>query len=71
MVLVRPFLLTARRGARTSVYLASSPEVANVTGQYFVRRKPRPLTSVGGDPAAAQRLWQASEELLVEAGASQ
>jgi NAD(P)-dependent dehydrogenase (short-subunit alcohol dehydrogenase family) len=69
MVLVRPFLLSARRGAHTSVYLASSPGVADITGQYFVRRTARPLTSVALDPAAAARLWQASQELVVEAGA--
>lgn len=33
------FFLTPEQGARTSVYLASSPEVANISGKYFVDSK--------------------------------
>ena len=37
---IRPFFITADKGADTVVYLASSPEVANnTTGGYFVKRK--------------------------------
>ena len=36
-----PFFLSPAKGARTSVYLASSPEVAGVSGEYFVKCKPR------------------------------
>ena len=38
---IKPFILTPEKGARTSVYLASSPEVDGVTGQYFVKCRPR------------------------------
>jgi NAD(P)-dependent dehydrogenase (short-subunit alcohol dehydrogenase family) len=38
--LVRPFEISPSAGARTSVYLATSPEVEGVTGRYWVRRKP-------------------------------
>ncbi len=38
--LIKPFILNAEQGARTSIYLASSPEVEGVTGVYFVRCKP-------------------------------
>ncbi len=38
---IKPFILDAEKGARTSVYLASSPDVATVTGQYFVKCKVR------------------------------
>src|SRR5438445_291906 len=37
--LARPFLLTTEQGARTSVYLASSPDVDGVTGEYFAKCK--------------------------------
>ncbi|WP_422770442.1 SDR family NAD(P)-dependent oxidoreductase [Plantactinospora sp. WMMC1484] len=50
-------------GARTSLYLASSPEVAEVTGGYFVRCKPAEPGPLAGDAAAAVRLWTISEEL--------
>lgn len=55
--------LTAANGARTSVYLAASPEVTTVTGQYFVRRKARRSSAASYDQAAQARLWQVSAEL--------
>ncbi|HZU80123.1 MAG TPA: SDR family oxidoreductase [Acidimicrobiales bacterium] len=63
---IKPFVLTPEQGARTSVYLASSPEVAGVTGQYFVRCKPRPPSKVARDDAAAAQLWEASAKLVAE-----
>ena len=40
MVVGAPFLRSAKGGAKTTVYLASSPDVAGATGGYYVRRKP-------------------------------
>jgi hypothetical protein len=40
LLLGKPFLLSPKKGAETSVYLASSAEVKNVTGKYFVKCKP-------------------------------
>jgi NAD(P)-dependent dehydrogenase (short-subunit alcohol dehydrogenase family) len=59
-----PFFLSAAKGARTSIYLASSPDVEGVSGEYFVRCKPRQPRRWAQDPEAAHRLWQASEELV-------
>ncbi|MFF4875237.1 SDR family oxidoreductase [Micromonospora sp. NPDC000668] len=50
-------------GAETSVYLASSPEIADVTGGYFVRCKPAEPSALARDARAAARLWALSEEL--------
>jgi NAD(P)-dependent dehydrogenase (short-subunit alcohol dehydrogenase family) len=50
-------------GAATSVYLASSPEVAGVTGGYFFKCKPARPSAPARDPIAAARLWALSEEL--------
>jgi NAD(P)-dependent dehydrogenase (short-subunit alcohol dehydrogenase family) len=61
---IKPFILTPEKGARTSVYLASSPEVAEVSGQYFVRCRPRVPSPAAQDPAAASLLWSLSEELV-------
>ncbi|HXZ62259.1 MAG TPA: SDR family oxidoreductase [Acidimicrobiales bacterium] len=58
-----PLFLSPAQGARTSVYLASSPEVADVTGRYFVKCKPRQPRTWALDPDAARRLWAVSEEL--------
>jgi retinol dehydrogenase 12 len=50
-------------GARTPVYLASSPEVAEITGGYFVRCRPAQPSLLARDAAAAERLWTISAEL--------
>jgi NAD(P)-dependent dehydrogenase (short-subunit alcohol dehydrogenase family) len=59
-----PFFLSPAKGARTSVYLASDPEVAKVSGQYFVKCKAKQPKRWARDPDAARRLWQVSEELV-------
>lgn len=64
MAMGRPFMISARRGARTIVYLASSPDVADVSGQYFVRCKARRPSGGARDAEAAQRLWDLSEQLV-------
>lgn len=64
MTLARPFAVSPARGARTSVYLASSPEVADVTGKYFARCREARLSSIATDDDAARRLWSVSEELV-------
>jgi NAD(P)-dependent dehydrogenase (short-subunit alcohol dehydrogenase family) len=63
MVLSKPFSLSPKRGARTSVYLASSSDVEGVTGQYFARCKPKQPAPSALDDAAAARLWDVSVKL--------
>jgi NAD(P)-dependent dehydrogenase (short-subunit alcohol dehydrogenase family) len=65
--LIRPFLRTPARGAETSVYLASAPELANVTAKYFADCRESQPTSVALDDEAARRLWDVSEELIAGA----
>ena len=58
------FLLsTPEQGARTSIHLATSPEVDGITGGYFARRRPARSSRTGRDMALAGRLWTASESL--------
>jgi NAD(P)-dependent dehydrogenase (short-subunit alcohol dehydrogenase family) len=61
--LFRPFMLTPEKGADTMTYLASSPEAAGVTGQYFDRRKSVKSAPYSYDEAAQERLWQVSEQI--------
>jgi NAD(P)-dependent dehydrogenase (short-subunit alcohol dehydrogenase family) len=68
IMIARPFMLTPARGARTSVYLASSPEIAGHTGEYWVRCRPRTPTDAAQDDDAARRLWELSERLVAPAG---
>jgi NAD(P)-dependent dehydrogenase (short-subunit alcohol dehydrogenase family) len=60
----RPFSIKPEQGADTIVYLASSPDVDGVTGQYFYKRAIAKTSSHGRDEAAAKRLWDVSEELV-------
>lgn len=55
--------LRPEAGARTTIYLATSPEVSQVTGQYFVKERAVPSSRASRDQEAARRLWQVSEEL--------
>lgn len=57
------FFNSPERGARTSVYLASSPEVEGVTGGYFIACKARRPAPVARDEALARRLWEESADL--------
>ena len=62
-VLGRPFAISNEAGARTSVYLASSPDVDGVTGQYFYKCRVGKPSNAALDDAAAARLWDASAAL--------
>jgi len=61
--LIAPFLKSPETGARTSIYLASSPEVAGVTGTYFVDCAPARSSRRSQDPETAARLWDVSAKL--------
>jgi NAD(P)-dependent dehydrogenase (short-subunit alcohol dehydrogenase family) len=65
---MRPLQISPRTGAKTSVYLATSPDVATRTGEYWVRSKPGHMGKHARDDAAAQRLWDESERLLASVG---
>ena len=60
---LRLFFISPEKGADTIIYLASSPEVADTTGAYFVKRKITEPSAAARDDAAAKRLWEASEAL--------
>jgi NAD(P)-dependent dehydrogenase (short-subunit alcohol dehydrogenase family) len=59
-----PFAISPEKGARTSIYLASSPDVDGVSGGYFYKCKPTAPSTVAQDDDAARRLWDASEKLV-------
>ncbi len=51
-------------GAKTSIYLASSPEVESVTGTYFVKSIPRRSASISYDESLQRQLWEKSAKLV-------
>ncbi|MGI4884816.1 MAG: SDR family oxidoreductase [Janthinobacterium lividum] len=59
----RPFMLSPEKGAETSIFLASDPSVAAVSGGFYSKKKPEPVRSSFNTPANAQRLWEMSEAL--------
>jgi len=58
-----PFESSPEKGAQTAIYLASSPEVAQASGEYFINCKPTRSSEATYDIAAQQRLWTVSEQL--------
>ena len=57
------FALTPEEGAKTLIYLASSPEVAGVSGAYFYKCKQETPTPEAQNDANARRLWDISLQL--------
>lgn len=57
------FAVNEQRGAETSVFLASSPTVAGVTGMYFSKCREARCTRAAKDDAVAERLWLESARL--------
>ena len=60
MMIVKLFLTSPDKGAETSVYLASSPEVENVSGEYFEKKRIKKSSKESYDSAVAERLWNVS-----------
>ncbi len=63
MQLTQLVMISPEQGAQTSIYLATSPEVAGTTGKYFKKQKETQSSPASHDRAAASRLWQVSETL--------
>lgn len=54
---------TPQEGARTVIYLATSPVVEGVSGKYFIDEKAVVSSPASYDEAIARRLWEVSEEM--------
>ena len=62
--LLGSFGASPEKGAKTSIYLASSPEVEGVTGQYFVKSIPRRSAAISYDESLQRQLWEQSAKLV-------
>ena len=56
--------VSPEEGAKTSIYLASSPDVEGVTGKYFVKSIPVRSAPITYDEALQRRLWEESARLV-------
>ena len=61
--LSKPFMRSSEKGAETSIYLCSSPDVSDVSGQYFYNCKIAKTTTWANNQEDADRLWDLSKEL--------
>ncbi|RDE10985.1 MAG: hypothetical protein C4K49_12495, partial [Candidatus Thorarchaeota archaeon] len=62
----RPFMISPREGAQTSIYLASSPEVKTVSGKYFYRSRPKESSKESYDLKKQKQLWLVTETILAK-----
>lgn len=60
--IARPFMISSREGAATIVYLATSPDLEGVTGEYFVRKKMKKPSGAARNRKSAEKLWNISRE---------
>ena len=57
------FAITPEQGAETIIHLATSADVADMTGAYFYKSRPTTPTRQAQNDADAKRLWEISAEI--------
>jgi NAD(P)-dependent dehydrogenase (short-subunit alcohol dehydrogenase family) len=55
-----------KKGAETAVYVASSPEVAGISGKYFADKRPKESSARSHDQASWAKLWEVAEKTVGE-----
>lgn len=61
--LMQVMAISPEDGAKTNIYLASSPEVTGETGEYFIKNKKANPSEISKDMNIAWKLWEISMEL--------
>ena len=61
---ILPLLKTPAQGAQTSIFLASSPDIVAVTGQFFANRKRKTPNKIALDTEMTAKLWNVSAALV-------
>lgn len=61
--IAKPFMINSAKGAATSIYLATSPKVANVTGKYFANKKQKTPNGDACNETYAKKVWEISTKL--------
>lgn len=62
--MLKPFFQTPEQGARTAIYLASSKEVQDISGEYFYKCKIAKSSKRSKDMELAKRLLEVSEQIV-------
>jgi len=63
-IFFRLYMIRPAKGAQTTVYLASSPEVQHLTGAYFVKKNQVGIMPHALDPETAKQLWNLSMKYI-------
>ena len=63
VAVVKPFLLNSKKGAAVSLYLATSPAVAQVSGEYFVKSRPAKSNPLSREPKLMAEVWLCTEKM--------
>jgi NAD(P)-dependent dehydrogenase (short-subunit alcohol dehydrogenase family) len=61
---VVPGVTTVADGAAELLFVGVSPRTADISGRYFASQRTQPPSDAAQDPAAAERLWTESADLL-------
>lgn len=64
MAITKGFFKTTKAGAQTTIYLATSDEVANVSGKYFMDCKEATLNAAALDEEKGRQLWEESLKIV-------
>jgi NAD(P)-dependent dehydrogenase (short-subunit alcohol dehydrogenase family) len=64
ITVLKPFFRSPAKGAATSIHVATTPALADITGRYFIDRRETAPAPHALDDAAARRLWDTSAELV-------
>jgi hypothetical protein len=64
--LLRPFFLTPEEGAKTAIYLATSPDVSKVTGKYYYKCQKAKTSKDAKNRKLAKQLFELSEKITGE-----
>ena len=64
--LFKRFTISAEEGAKTSIFLASSPEVENITGKYWIKSMQVKSSKYSYNISIQKRLWEVSKDLTSE-----
>ena len=62
--MMKPFQLTPEKGAETSIYVATAPELEEVTGKHFTKSQEKESSAATYDVGLQEKLWKTTEKLL-------
>ena len=64
--IAKPFMMSPKKGARTSVYLATEPGIESLSGKYFVNKKVAKPLDIAHEKEKCRQLWELSESLTIK-----